>query len=273
MGHARSLVSFNHALWMIPDDRKANTGGEDAAFSSSHFLGVADGVGGWAQMGVDPARYSRELMEHTSDIVKQAETSGGCLLPQEVLTQVYDRTRTTGSSTCCLVSLHATDCRIFSGNLGDSGFLIYRPSVCQFVCSSKEQTHSFNYPFQLGTGSHDTPQDADLQEFPVETGDLVLLATDGVFDNVFEKDLCEFLRGSERAKVQTIARDVAEKAYQHSGEKLLWTPWSEKASQHAASRGMEWRKARRMCVGGKSDDITVVAARVVEAEGSLQKDC
>lgn len=41
------------------------TGGEDAFFVSNAgcgALGVADGVGGWADQDVDPRHYSRDLM-------------------------------------------------------------------------------------------------------------------------------------------------------------------------------------------------------------------
>ena len=53
---------------MIPHPDKVEKGGEDAVFTSSRYaaltrslLAVADGVGGWADSGVDPAFYSRKL--------------------------------------------------------------------------------------------------------------------------------------------------------------------------------------------------------------------
>ena len=48
-----------------------------------------------------------------------------------------------------------------------------------------EQQHSFNFPFQLGTGSKDSPADAFSEETSVQEGDIVILGTDGLFDNVF----------------------------------------------------------------------------------------
>lgn len=50
----------------MPHPAKAATGGEDAFFVSSWgqgAVGVADGVGGWAAEGVNPALYPRRLME------------------------------------------------------------------------------------------------------------------------------------------------------------------------------------------------------------------
>jgi protein phosphatase PTC7 len=53
---------------MIPHPAKADRGGEDAYFVCPRGLcmGVADGVGGWAEVGVDPGLYSRELMAHAA---------------------------------------------------------------------------------------------------------------------------------------------------------------------------------------------------------------
>ena len=46
---------------MIPHKDKAHRGGEDAYYVSENLMAVADGVGGWADKGVDPGFYSREL--------------------------------------------------------------------------------------------------------------------------------------------------------------------------------------------------------------------
>lgn len=47
---------------MIPHPEKAHKGGEDAMFSDTYILAAADGVGGWADSGVDPGIYSKNLM-------------------------------------------------------------------------------------------------------------------------------------------------------------------------------------------------------------------
>ena len=45
----------------IPHPEKTN-GGEDAFFTNKKSLGVADGVGGWNDVGVDPGIFSREFL-------------------------------------------------------------------------------------------------------------------------------------------------------------------------------------------------------------------
>ena len=50
-----------------------------------------------------------------------------------------------------------------TANLGDSGYLLLRKSDDELVSvyRSKEQTHGFNFPYQIGTGGDD-PERAEL---------------------------------------------------------------------------------------------------------------
>lgn len=65
--------SFDYASHMIPHPAKAYKGGEDAIFTSKNVLVVADGVGGWADSGVDPGLYSKKLCEIIGKKVKKNE--------------------------------------------------------------------------------------------------------------------------------------------------------------------------------------------------------
>ena len=95
-----------------------------------------------------------------------------------------------GSSTACLMMLSHTDLKLYTTNIGDSGFLVVRRG--EVVHRSHEQQHYFNTPFQLSLPPTelqsqvlaDRPESADQYEFSVEDGDVILLATDGLFDNV-----------------------------------------------------------------------------------------
>ena len=68
-----------------------------------------------------------------------------------------------------------------------------------FFCRSHEQQHYFNTPFQLSLPPSnmaadvlsDAPESADQYEFSVEDGDVIMLATDGVFDNIPDSILVE----------------------------------------------------------------------------------
>lgn len=57
----KQINVFNAGVFMNPHFEKRDKGGEDAATLSENLIAVADGVGGWAQSGIDPANYSRRL--------------------------------------------------------------------------------------------------------------------------------------------------------------------------------------------------------------------
>merc|ERR1719234_2451460 len=108
-----------------------------------------------------------------------------------------------GSSTACVAILNHADGKLYTANIGDSGFLVFRGG--RVVHRSHEQQHYFNTPFQLSLPPTelqsevlaDRPESADQYEFSVEDGDVILLATDGIFDNVPDK-----LLAAEMAEVQ-----------------------------------------------------------------------
>ena len=53
---------FRYAATNIPHDDKKHKGGEDAYLASNNLLVVADGVGGWADEGVDSGLFSKKLV-------------------------------------------------------------------------------------------------------------------------------------------------------------------------------------------------------------------
>eukprot|EP00345_Euplotes_harpa_P006604 CAMPEP_0168318512 /NCGR_PEP_ID=MMETSP0213-20121227/522_1 /TAXON_ID=151035 /ORGANISM="Euplotes harpa, Strain FSP1.4" /LENGTH=180 /DNA_ID=CAMNT_0008319591 /DNA_START=1671 /DNA_END=2213 /DNA_ORIENTATION=- len=91
-------------------------------------------------------------------------------------------------------------------NLGDSGFLVIRydemTQSFQIVKKSKEQQHSFNTPYQLANIPKDKfkakiadqfwsdePTLADTYQVKLKPGDIIMLATDGLFDNLFKHEI------------------------------------------------------------------------------------
>ena len=256
--------------------------------SNGLALGVADGVGGWAELGIDSGKFSRELMEQC----RRFHERGGIDDPQAVLCKAFDSTTSIGTSTACLLTLHGDMLR--AANVGDSSFILLRraPSLggrsgasatsaqmqsadgpdggrdgadsrsssasngassltaddgsgdgvasdggngvesamdlsamsvdaseaedpawtsaartmlgldsgvestgdrhglgWKLVYQAPEQQHYFNCPLQLGTNSRDRPEDAQTFTLPCEPGDLVLAATDGLFDNLFLEEV------------------------------------------------------------------------------------
>ena len=52
---------FTSGIFLNPHYAKKHKGGEDAACINDNLICVADGVGGWAESGVDPDIYSKKL--------------------------------------------------------------------------------------------------------------------------------------------------------------------------------------------------------------------
>lgn len=267
--------------------------GEDsyclAENDESVLLAVADGVGGWRKKGVNPAFFSQTLMHHTGELVRTPDPklSSDPDSPRTLIRGAFwrlvkdftsGRKRPFGSSTACVVLIDRESGRLKFGNLGDSGFVLLTPvdavegvgTRYRVKFKSESQQHRFNMPYQItlappaGTVTDTTDliaTDATARppkELRVETGDIILLMTDGVLDNIFDDELEELVSSSittlSRKKTPEevptlLARDVALKAHAFSLQERRESPFTVEARKHGLSY-----------VGGKQDDITVVAA-------------
>ncbi|KAI9787381.1 MAG: hypothetical protein M1816_007514 [Peltula sp. TS41687] len=189
--------------------------GQDAFFvspvgsSAQIAFGVADGVGGWADSGVDPADFSHGLcsyMARTALHFPRTTSAHTELRARQLMEAGYsgvthDEDILAGGSTAC-VSVARSDGFLEVANLGDSGFLHLRRG--NILYQSKPQTHAFNTPYQLSLMSpamlarsrlfgrgylKDMPKDADITNHDLEHGDVLLFATDGVWDNLSRQQL------------------------------------------------------------------------------------
>ena len=238
---------------MIPHPEKAYRGGEDAYFITSSVIGVADGVGGWAQHGIDPGLYSRALMGFCK---AEALAVSADVDPVGVLRKAYDQivaAKVKGSCTATILAVnHGRE--LHAANLGDSGFLIIRRGVVEF--KSPPQQHSWNSPFQLGPESVDRPEHASRHVIDLQEGDLIVTGTDGLFDNLFDEDVVRICADAVKAgsRSQEIAKQLAEKAHECAASQYCVTPFGAEARAHG-----------RKHFGGKMDDITCIISAVHKA--------
>ena len=65
-------------IFINPHAAKKAKGGEDAAAITSNMIAVADGVGGWAESGIDPANYSRKLCSLINNLALKDEEKYMC---------------------------------------------------------------------------------------------------------------------------------------------------------------------------------------------------
>lgn len=79
----------------------------------------------------------------------------------------------------------------------------------------------------------DSPEDSDNYQLRVREGDLMILGTDGIFDNLFEEEILEivkvFTRSNQQRTKQTaqqISRQIAEAALAKSKLTNIKTPFN-----------------------------------------------
>uniref|UniRef100_A0A0R3RQ43 Protein phosphatase n=1 Tax=Elaeophora elaphi TaxID=1147741 RepID=A0A0R3RQ43_9BILA len=232
--------------------------GDDACFiahfENTYVVGVADGVGGWRNYGIDPSEFSSRLMKLCRKIVVKGQFKP--TRPDKLLARAYEALarppRPIGSSTACVLIVHQDT--LYSANLGDSGYLVIRNG--KVVYRSREQTHYFNAPYQLslpptdeGNGSFlgDSPEKAESASLDLMSGDIIVLATDGLWDNVTEDEIVKQLSGLKPGDVQKACNSLALTARRLAFDTQHLSPFAVKASQHGID-----------APGGKPDDITLI---------------
>ncbi|KAL5557252.1 hypothetical protein UlMin_039488 [Ulmus minor] len=237
----------------LPHPDKEEKGGEDAHFicEDEQVIGVADGVGGWAEVGVDAGLFSRELMSNSVMAIREEPKDS--IDPARVLEKAHSGTKAKGSSTACIIAL--TDKGLHAINLGDSGFVVVRDGCTIF--ESPVQQHGFNFTFQLESGNGgDLPSSGQVFTIPVASGDVVVAGTDGLFDNLYNNEITAVVVHALRAglEAQVTAQKIAALARQRAMDRTRQTPFST-AAQEAGFR----------YYGGKLDDITVVVSYITNS--------
>ncbi|CAA9957746.1 5-azacytidine resistance protein azr1 [Pyrenophora teres f. maculata] len=196
------------------DKRKRAKSGQDSFFFSqvgntnTTAFGVADGVGGWVESGLDPADFSHGLCEYMACAARSwphgFNTSS--LHPKDLLQVAYDEVTDDnsiegGGSTACL-AVAEPDGNVEVANLGDSGFMHLGLNAVRHF--TQPQTHAFNTPYQLSKTPQrmlvqmavfggpstlsDLPKESSVTHHKVRHGDVLVFATDGVWDNLSPQD-------------------------------------------------------------------------------------
>jgi protein phosphatase PTC7 len=144
------------------------------------------------------------------------------LSPAELLAKSYERTKAAniiGSSTVCVGLFDSVHHQLHFSNIGDSGILVLRhidsdvagalrrdkttprvdrKSDLRVAFVSQQQLKSFNHPFQVGwTGEEINDPNASFKNASesctssvhILRGDIIIMATDGLFDNVDVDDI------------------------------------------------------------------------------------
>ncbi|KAG1681171.1 hypothetical protein FOA52_015614 [Chlamydomonas sp. UWO 241] len=241
-------------------------GGEDAYFfcegrNNLFGMGVADGVYMWRDVGIDSGVLAQTLMrtacdmmqKGVEDVYKVLETSSHVALVDGGLQ---------GSCTASLLTINASG-QLHAANLGDSGFMVLGPPhgsrgqmsshELEVRFRSAQLEHEFGRPYQIGHHVHASKvSDADLVSFYVCRGDVIVMGSDGLLDNVSDERIAALLTSllAQGAGPARMVQELTRIAYEASVDKRADTPYARDAS---SAFNMVYN-------GGKKDDITVLVA-------------
>ena len=250
--------------------RGSGYGGEDAYFYASNrngifALGVADGVYEWRNTGIDAGEFSQQLMEFCRQAVELGTTD--VLRVLQFAVKHIRRAGTKGSTTVCLALVDTLQGRLAAANIGDSGFMLLGRGVgshrgdgssrgqLQVRYRSPQQEHSFGHPYQLGHhAGADSADDAMLSTMPMYPGDVLVMGSDGLFDNLHDEEIVQLVEAGtlQGQSTGSMAQSLAFAAFGASVDKQKVTPFSLGASE---AFDMVYN-------GGKADDITALVMEI-----------
>ena len=241
---------------VIPHPKKVYKGGEDAFIVKPKMVSVADGVGGWAKRGVDPAKFSKQLMGFIGSVYDEHPD----LIPKEILYRANEQTTEVGSTTVIIAIFNPKKRSIATSLLGDSSYMILKPNTQRGLAKmyrSTEQQHRFNCPYQVGTGK-DNPYLSISETHYVEHNDIIVLGTDGLWDNAFDNEVMTIIdqnleKTGNLSDPQKASQEIAKMAFAHSLDKSFRSPFEIHSEEDPKAKTYP---------GGKKDDITVVVSQV-----------
>ncbi|XP_027365128.1 probable protein phosphatase 2C 71 isoform X3 [Abrus precatorius] len=233
----------------LPHPSKALTGREDAyLISNQNWLAVADGVAQWSLEGSNAGPYIRELMEKCENIVSNYENISA-IKPAEVIIRSAADTQSPGSS--AVLVAHFDGQVLHAANVGNTGFIIIRDG--SIFKKSTPMFHEFNFPFQIVKG--EDPSDL-IEDYMIDLhdGDVVVTATNGLFDNLYEQEIASIISKSLQASLtpQEIADLLAMRAQEVGRSTFTRSPFADTA-QAVGYVGYS---------GGKLDGVTVIVSLV-----------
>jgi protein phosphatase PTC7 len=244
----------------IPHPKKAHRGGEDAYMAHPYAIGVADGVGGYASHGIDPATYTRNVVRFALDYMNAASVDTPTRTTAlDALNYGYhaaNEARQPGGCPVVLTTI-TEGCHASILNLGDCGLVVLRQG--RLLYRTEMQQHSFNCPFQL---PEDPPSAGEQAKLEIRVGDVFLCTSDGVLDNVELDHLLSHLKEVPALGCGKVAAAIGQEASRNAQDRRYFSPFAK----HAAEVGYRY-------TGGKLDDITALVALVTADNGEDSETC
>ena len=253
----RSENHFHYGAHMIPAPEKAETGGEDAYYANNYILAVADGVGGWKRRGIDPAEYARTMCRLVGVLLEEDGNGKYHNNPKAIIEEAANRNTNKGSATFVIAYLDRENPILRTSYIGDSIYVIYRKQEGKWriLHEAEEHQRAFNYPYQI---SYEKKNKENYLEFShqVEENDIVVVGSDGLFDNLTSEQVINVLlpfidKKGNLKDPKEASNTLANAAYKLSLDQTYNSPFAQRAE-----------KTKLKYIGGKSDDITVIVGQV-----------
>lgn len=209
---------------------------------------MADGVGQWSLEGSNAGLYIRELIEKCENIVSNYENNS-TIEPAEVITRGAAETQSPGS--CSILVTNFDGQVLHAANVGNTGFIIIRDG--SIFKKSTPMFHEFNFPLQIVKGD-DPSELIEGYTMDLHDGDVIVTATNGLFDNLYEQEIASIISKSLEASLtpQEIAEFLATRAQEVGRSTSMRSPFAD-AAQAVGYVGF---------IGGKLDDVTVIVSLV-----------
>lgn len=274
------------ALW----PRAPPSIGHDAVLANVSWMLLCDGAGSWETVGVDPGLAARgtvdavhtHLLSHPEALLPGDGPGVGLLPAVRAALQDMDYTNK-GSTTFAAVTLSG-DAKgrpvLQCMHIGDGYVLVFRAGDggtwnAAFEVNCAQSRHAFNTPLQLGNnrtcdrGAWLSALDkCTVAAFHVEVGDIVVLTSDGVADNLYVSEIAEILTkftdvdaATPSMTSTTLATRIAVAA-KHAAISTLFPGRTPRPySLHCQAHGQYTFGG-----AGKHDDVSVAVGVVTECD-------
>lgn len=246
-----NIMELDMSAYVLPHPAKVRWGGEDAVFCKGRTFGVFDGVSGAEKLDGIPL-YSVTLAQEMKELVGADDVLNTQQLTQQLTIAAENADRSaTGASTAVVASM-SKEGELQILNVGDSSCFVLRNNA--IVAKTKEIVHYFDCPYQLSEDSPDRPRDGTKSRVRCQAGDIIVMGSDGVFDNLSDENLLEQVTkfGSQRAAI--LARKVVEASRRISLDDQADTPYAKMAKRNGDEEYADG-------VGGKVDDVSCIIVK------------
>ncbi|KAI9139560.1 phosphatase 2C-like domain-containing protein [Paraphysoderma sedebokerense] len=254
--------------------------GEDAFFVTRlqdvTFAGVTDGVGAWRKRGIDPRWFSWGLSNYYYAIASPDKS------PRDIMQEGYERLIESkalkgGSSTAVIIKFDYNTAKLSTAVLGDSRYMIIRND--QILFKSQDMQHYFNAPYQMHINEEksDTPEiHAITNEHDLKVGDIVIVASDGLFDNSYDANILQTLRDTPYINYDSFSKIIKPKNMKDKNMERVAELLGRQARRFMGdqSRTSPFAKSVNKLMktdyaGGKLDDVTILAFMVTGPDNSI----